>query len=70
MVKRDKLKFLVDTQGCGGIEYKIGDIKPFHRWEFQKDSKWDDSWFVICYGQGMFDAFKIGIDVEIIKELE
>lgn len=68
MEKITKLEFLKDIQGLGGIAYKIGDIKSFYRWEYQSGSKWDDSWFIVCYGQGMFDTFKINVDVRIIEE--
>lgn len=61
MEKITKLEFLKDIQG-------LGDIKSFYRWKYQSGSKWDDSWFVVCYGQGMFDTFKINVDVRMIEE--
>lgn len=66
-----KVKFLKDYIGIYNIEYKKGSIHNIEQWHCDyrgqtPKQRTKQGIIVKCYGQGEFDVFQVGIDVELI----
>ena len=68
-----KYKFLKDCIGIYNKEYKFGEIYDLEQWslDFQgKSSKQrnKEGILIVCHGQGEFDEFIIGRDIEKVAQ--
>lgn len=68
-----RLKMIVDRTGLYNRQFKAGDVVDYGSWDFEwqgmtEAERVEQGIFVHCHGQGEFEVFREGVDVELFAE--